>query len=156
MERTKKNPIEDQRKQALEHYEDVSKKACHWSSFVKDAILAYNPDSAPSQVDGYQPTDKLDTSNPPRQSIPSPSKSEEEEVFFAEHFKLDTETDQIIYLDKMPLSKLFAQVRNKAIDECIDEVSKLVLKYFGLKNDMQIYMLDSEEIKDELSKLKQP
>lgn len=43
MESTKQTPIEDQRKDALAHYEELSSKACHFSSFVKDAILAYNP-----------------------------------------------------------------------------------------------------------------
>ncbi len=43
------NPIEDQRAEALRHYEEVSAKAHHWSSFVADAIKAYNPSSQPCE-----------------------------------------------------------------------------------------------------------
>ena len=35
--------IEEQRKEALKHYEEVSSAAHHWSSFVANAIKAYNP-----------------------------------------------------------------------------------------------------------------
>jgi hypothetical protein len=38
------NPIEDQSKQALAHYEEASKAIYHWSSFV-EAIKAYKPNS---------------------------------------------------------------------------------------------------------------
>lgn len=37
------NPIEDQRAEALKHYEEASNAIHHWSSFVQDAIKAYNP-----------------------------------------------------------------------------------------------------------------
>lgn len=37
------NPIEDKRREALRHYEEAARIANHWSSFVRDAILAYNP-----------------------------------------------------------------------------------------------------------------
>lgn len=37
------NPIEEQRAEALRHYEEVSSQCCHWSSFVEAAIKAYNP-----------------------------------------------------------------------------------------------------------------
>lgn len=47
------NPIEDQRKRALEHYDEISHKAHHWSSFVHHAILAYNP-----QPSEQKPTEK--------------------------------------------------------------------------------------------------
>jgi len=49
-EKTFKNPIEEQRKAALEHYEQVSRAANHWSSFVESAIKAYNPESCPPPV----------------------------------------------------------------------------------------------------------
>jgi hypothetical protein len=51
MENAKQNPIEDQRKEALRHYDAAARIANHWSSFVRDAILAYNPQSSqePSQ-----------------------------------------------------------------------------------------------------------
>ena len=41
--KTYKNPIEEQRKEALKHYEEVSSQCHHWSSFVEAAIKAYNP-----------------------------------------------------------------------------------------------------------------
>lgn len=41
---TKINPIEDQREEALKHYEEASLAIHHWSSFVVAAIRAYNPD----------------------------------------------------------------------------------------------------------------
>lgn len=37
------NPIEDQRKSALEHYRQISSETCNWSGFVEAAIIAYNP-----------------------------------------------------------------------------------------------------------------
>lgn len=37
------NPIEDQRKAALKHYEEASAAIHHWSSFVQRAIETYNP-----------------------------------------------------------------------------------------------------------------
>lgn len=37
-------PFEDIKKQALEHYEDISAKAFHWNSLVPKAIMAYDPD----------------------------------------------------------------------------------------------------------------
>lgn len=37
------NPIEDQRAQALKHYEEASSAIHHWSSFVDKAIKSYNP-----------------------------------------------------------------------------------------------------------------
>lgn len=37
------NPLEEQRKEALKHYEEVSSAAHHWSSFIVNAIKAYNP-----------------------------------------------------------------------------------------------------------------
>ena len=49
-EKTFKNPIEEQRKAALEHYEQVSRAANHWSSFVESAIKAYSPESCPPPV----------------------------------------------------------------------------------------------------------
>ncbi len=39
------NPIEEQRKEALKHYREVSSAANHWSGFVQAAIEAYNPES---------------------------------------------------------------------------------------------------------------
>lgn len=36
-------PLEDLRRQALEHYEYVSNQAGFYNSFVTDAIRAYNP-----------------------------------------------------------------------------------------------------------------
>ena len=33
--------IEDQKKQALEHYEELSKEGHHWNSFVVKAIKEY-------------------------------------------------------------------------------------------------------------------
>lgn len=38
-------PIEDLRLQALIHYDEASSAIHHYSSFVKNAILAYNPKS---------------------------------------------------------------------------------------------------------------
>ena len=49
-EKTLKNPLEDQRRSALEHYEQASKAVHHWSSFVESAIKAYNPESCPPPV----------------------------------------------------------------------------------------------------------
>lgn len=49
-EKTFKNPIEEQRKAALEHYEQASRAANHWSSFVESAIKAYSPESCPPPV----------------------------------------------------------------------------------------------------------
>jgi len=51
-EKTFKNPIEEQRKAALEHYEQASRAANHWSSFVESAIKAYSPESCPPPVSG--------------------------------------------------------------------------------------------------------
>lgn len=41
------NPIEEQRKQALKHYEEASAAICHWSSFVENAIKSYSPTPIP-------------------------------------------------------------------------------------------------------------
>mgnify|MGYP003564138347 CR=1 FL=1 len=49
-EKTLKNPLEDQRRSALEHYEQASKAVHHWSSFVESAIKAYSPESCPPPV----------------------------------------------------------------------------------------------------------
>lgn len=49
------------------------------AEYISDAMIKEvkrQLNSTPSQGVGYQPTDKLDTSNPPRQSTPSPSKEE--------------------------------------------------------------------------------
>lgn len=47
-DRTCVNPWEDQRAEALRHYEEVSTAAHHWSSFVENAIKAYQqPSSSP-------------------------------------------------------------------------------------------------------------
>jgi hypothetical protein len=45
-EQTCKTPIEELRASALKHYEEASSAIHHWSSFVENAIKAYNP--APS------------------------------------------------------------------------------------------------------------
>ena len=42
--KTAANPIEDQRVEALRHYQEISLAAHHWSSFVEDAIKSYNPE----------------------------------------------------------------------------------------------------------------
>jgi len=42
-EQTCKTLLEDLRKDALAHYEEASSAISHWSSFVRDAIKAYNP-----------------------------------------------------------------------------------------------------------------
>lgn len=47
-----KTPLEDLRKQALEHYNELATKACHWNSFVQKAIEAYNPESSSSLPEG--------------------------------------------------------------------------------------------------------
>lgn len=44
------NPIEDQRVQALKHYEEASSAIHHWSSFVESAIKAYNPQPQPPSL----------------------------------------------------------------------------------------------------------
>lgn len=44
------NPIEEQRKEALRHYEEVSSAALHWSGFVEAAIKAYNPEQSKVQA----------------------------------------------------------------------------------------------------------
>jgi len=41
-----KTPIEDLRKVALKHYQDMSNYFCDYSSFVVEAIKAYNPELA--------------------------------------------------------------------------------------------------------------
>lgn len=53
-EQTKLNPIEDQRAEALKHYEEASSAIHHWSSFVSNAIKAYNPASATPVEDGLR------------------------------------------------------------------------------------------------------
>lgn len=40
-----KTPFEDLKRDALAHYEEISLKACHWNSFVPEAIKAYNPEA---------------------------------------------------------------------------------------------------------------
>ncbi len=42
MEKAQRTPIEDTRKEALEHYEKISIEAGDWHSFVVKAIKAYN------------------------------------------------------------------------------------------------------------------
>ncbi len=37
------NPLEDQRKSALEHYKDISSRCHHWSGFVERAIKEWQP-----------------------------------------------------------------------------------------------------------------
>jgi len=51
-EQTYANPIEDQRREALDHYREASKQAHYWSSFVEAAIKAYNPESLPATQSG--------------------------------------------------------------------------------------------------------
>lgn len=41
MNDTKAVSIEDQRQDALKHYEEASRAINHWKSFVRDAIMAY-------------------------------------------------------------------------------------------------------------------
>lgn len=42
-EESKITPLEEQRREALEHYNKASVAVHHWSSFVEAAIKAYNP-----------------------------------------------------------------------------------------------------------------
>lgn len=60
---TKETPLEDQRQQALKHYEEASNAIMHWSSFVRDAILAYDPkqNSHKHGVSGKQAISELIT-----------------------------------------------------------------------------------------------
>ena len=44
MDKTMKTPLEDLRKQALEHYEEAATAIVHYNSFVRDAIMAYDPE----------------------------------------------------------------------------------------------------------------
>jgi len=44
------NSIEDQRKEALRHYEEASKAVCYWSGFVEAAIKAYNPPTKENSI----------------------------------------------------------------------------------------------------------
>lgn len=46
-----KTPLEDLRKSALKHYEEVSSAACHWNSFVVSAIKAYSPEALAEAAD---------------------------------------------------------------------------------------------------------
>jgi hypothetical protein len=41
--KTVANPLEEQRAEALRHYDELSSKCHHWSSFVANAIKAYTP-----------------------------------------------------------------------------------------------------------------
>lgn len=36
-------PFEEQRQRAIEHYDRITNEAGEWSSFVRDAIAAYQP-----------------------------------------------------------------------------------------------------------------
>lgn len=49
-EQTAKTPLEDLRAGALKHYEEASSAIHHWSSFVENAIKAYNPIAVPISV----------------------------------------------------------------------------------------------------------
>ena len=49
MDKALVNPIEDQRKEALRHYDEAARLANYWSSFVRNAILAYNPTTMDKQ-----------------------------------------------------------------------------------------------------------
>lgn len=40
-----KTPLSDLRESALRHYEEASAAIHHWSSFVENAIKAYNPEA---------------------------------------------------------------------------------------------------------------
>lgn len=53
---TKQTPLEEQRKEALEYYEEISAEVCWHNSFVKNAILAYNPhqEEKQSSDDAYE------------------------------------------------------------------------------------------------------
>jgi succinate dehydrogenase flavin-adding protein (antitoxin of CptAB toxin-antitoxin module) len=46
MDKTLKTPLEDLRKQALEHYNEAATAIVHYNSFVRDAILAYDPEQS--------------------------------------------------------------------------------------------------------------
>ncbi len=50
----KVNPIEDQRKEALRHYEEISSQAHYWSGFVVAAIKAYNPSTLSDEQKGMK------------------------------------------------------------------------------------------------------
>lgn len=44
MDKAMKTPLEDLRQQALEHYNEAATAIVHYNSFVRDAIMAYNPE----------------------------------------------------------------------------------------------------------------
>lgn len=60
MEQPLQNPIEDQRKAALEHYQEASRYMNHWSSFVENAIKAYNPEVATVKLTPAEKEEKPD------------------------------------------------------------------------------------------------
>ncbi len=53
------NPIEEQRKEALKHYEEASTAIHHWSSFVENAIKNYNPKDIDNNSKEFIWTDEL-------------------------------------------------------------------------------------------------
>lgn len=58
-EQSAQTPLEDLRKDALKHYEEASSAIHHWSSFVENAIKAYNPESTPSKGEDVQTLHEL-------------------------------------------------------------------------------------------------
>lgn len=139
MEDCKQTPLEDQRKQALEHYEDLSSKACHFSSFVKDAILAYNPTEdkkahvleTPQELHIAQWV--IDNRYP---------KSEHDKIC---DFELYSQLAEKI---KSHATQQKAQARNEAIQECITAICDNHTDEYGF------ITMTIKTVEKELSKLK--
>src|ERR1700734_562863 len=53
-----KAPLEDIKRAALEHYEELATKCHHWNSFIPQAIKAYQePTESPSSIEGEEKID---------------------------------------------------------------------------------------------------
>jgi hypothetical protein len=116
MEKPVKNPIEDQRKQALEHYDEASKAVHHWSSFVESAIKAYNPEIS-FTTDNTQPENTKEPET-------------EDEVFEAlvgEYFMiLQDREDGSLYVEAgLDELKSFFDSEMKALSEELNQVYEL-------------------------------
>lgn len=117
-----KNPIENQRAQALKHYEEASSAICHWSGFVENAIKAYNPE---------QPS-------PPR--LREVIEEMESEILAAKNIFLTSKQHNRTYkFNKLEIFEKFLP-RLKSLtdlplpDETDEIIDSLLNKYDALKN----------------------
>ena len=106
-----KTPIEDLRKVALKHYQDMSNYCCDYSSFVVEAIKAYNPELA-------------------SQSEPNTVTEEEIDQAADEWFESTNTLSDILPRKVFKVGAKWALQQTQAVGVSEDEIDLLV-KFFG-------------------------